>query len=71
MTEPKPQYIPQGGPPRGRPPKPEGKKYRRFALKLPPRQIAWLRRRKAETGVPMGTQIQEMIDREMGLIEMQ
>jgi len=63
MTEPKPQYTP-----RGRPPLPDGEKFKQFSLKLPPAQIAWLRKRRAETGVPMGTQIQEMISREM-LIE--
>ena len=62
MTEPKPQYA------RGRPPKPKGEKYKRFPLKLPPAQIAWLRQRKAQTGIAMGAQIQEMIRREM-LIE--
>ena len=64
MTEPKPQYTPQ----RGRPPLPADEKFRQFSLKLPPHQIAWLRRRRTETGVPMGTQIQEMIAQVM-LIE--
>lgn len=61
MTEPKPQYTPQ----RGRPPLPADEKFRQFSLKLPPHQIAWLRQRRAETGVPMGRQIQELIRREM------
>ena len=65
MTEPKPQYNTSQ---RGRPPLPADEKFRPFSLKLPPVQIAWLRQRRDETGVPMGTQIQEMIAQVM-LIE--